>query len=360
MVSPADMLVLQRLMGNKAVAGLVVQRQPDVIGAMRDLSSRGIQQDQSAPWNSARAQMIGAGLKEVPVAAENFPLETGRSLIAEYVELKGESGERLVDPGEFEIILGQARAAVRDVVEAVAGVNLPSTITFYLCPRRSGVPQQQAFSAAGTYRVVLLVKPAKDVFARGIEEAMQGESGASVAGQIAGEASKRERQDVFAKGTVIHEIGHLAHAVGDQSVFMWATAPRGLPADLGTDDPEEKARIEAEFNLVKDENSAVMAALARVIGADVSSAKMWSYALNRQNPAEVVAEAFAAMAQGRPIPKPIAAVYVAYRGPRGGRIDQALADAFGGAIPEISRPRDAIPYFSFSRLPLGAPPAAAS
>jgi ketosteroid isomerase-like protein len=74
-----------------------------------------------------------------------------------------------------------------------------------------------------------------------------------------------------------------------------------------------------------------------------SAAHEWSYAL--QNPAEIVAEGYLAMANGRDVRQGIAAVYVAYGGIRSNAINARLVAAFGGAaVPVMSQPEDALPH----------------
>ena len=66
----------------------------------------------------------------------------------------------------------------------------------------------------------------------------------------------------------------------------------------------------------------------------------WNYALT--NPGEVVAEVFTAAMRKQNVPRGLAAVYVAYGGIRSPDINATLQESFGGRIPNIAEPEDAV------------------
>ncbi len=162
-----------------------------------------------------------------------------------------------------------------------------------------------------------------------------GEWGAHATTSMSGRESKRGWSDArkkarFIKGAVTHEIGHMLHSFADNTKFVTATMmPTEIPL-MNAADPLYPEKVH-----VATINGQVIQAL------NAKNYKLkWTYA--RDNPGEVVAEVFTAIMHTRKIPKGLAAVYVAYGGRRSADIDAALRKAFGGPIPAINQPEDAI------------------
>ena len=247
-----------------------------------------------------------------------------------------------IEPGELSTLFSQAKAAADTILTEALGPGghaPPSAIAFYFFPESAGAVRQQSyFTTTGgpAYRILLKGKQAGSLPTAGQSGALAGNLKTSIAGKVAGRwrpaASRLQR---FCKATAIHEAGHMLHALSSPDVFLQSTlSPTSNPI-LPTD------ALYPEAVHVAQVNKNVMDALKTALGNKAE----WTYA--QGNPAEVVAEGFTAMMAGKSVPRAIAAVYVAYGGPRSTAIDQKLAKAFPkNAIPTIAQPEGAIAHMT--------------
>jgi hypothetical protein len=129
-------------------------------------------------------------------------------------------------------------------------------------------------------------------------------------------------------------MGHLLHAHTSLNTYLMSTMmPAAIPL-IPALDP-----LRAEKIHIAKVNGAVVQALNAK-----GYKQKWTYAIG--NPGEVVPEVFTAIRAGRNVPKGLAAVYVAYGGPRSASINAALQTSFGGPIPPIIEPEDCIPIIN--------------
>jgi len=169
-----------------------------------------------------------------------------------------------------------------------------------------------------------------------------GQWGGYVDTSMAGRESKRGwtdqgKKERFSKAVATHEIGHMLHAASSPEKFLTSTM---MPANI------DAIRNAVPADPLAEEKIHICQVNGRIIQALVGKnyKDKWGYACN--NPGEVVPEVFTAIQHGRTIPLGLAAVYVAYGGMRCGNVDVALARVFGGAIPNLVEPEEALPYIA--------------
>jgi hypothetical protein len=252
-------------------------------------------------------------------------------------EQEGPAEAYILPPASRNTLVASARGAVDAIIQkALRGPTPPTRFIISMVTMAGAGVQQQAFwtnEMGGTYRVILRADKIMDInqhLKNSIPE-RESKRGWSKEGKI----------DRYAKAVVTHELGHMLHAFSDPNKFLTAVdtiATLPLPPEPPTTDPlrpqkEKIARI----------NTNVILALNMQPYKD-----KWGYARNgmKGNPSEVVAEVFTALMHGRNVPKGLAAVYVAYGGIRSATIDAALKKSFGGEIPTINQPEDAIPIIN--------------
>jgi len=310
---------------------------------------------QDSDWDRDSAKLSGAGLRLNTLENSRVTVgATGQVIDLWYREfqaggavdpsLKGPGGGPFIPPGsvspsELKVLWKQARAAVDTIVTKALGPGghaPPPKIEFYFYPEGAGGVRQQSYyttAGGGSYKVLLKGKDAANPFGPGQSGALAGNLKTSMPGDIASggwtAAGKLER---FCKATAIHELAHMLHALNDPEVFLQSTIMPGPGNPIQPDNP-----LHPESVHVAGVNETVLEALNANLGGD----SKWGYA--KANPAEVVAEGFTAMMAGKSVPRPIAAVYIAYGGPRSATIDAMLAKAFpNGVIPGISQPEGAV------------------
>jgi hypothetical protein len=310
--------------------------------AMHDLGQTMV--DQTEGWQAARTQLTNMGL------AFDYPFDHDQLLIGgtpvtiAYNNTFPQNNPATQNPDDYTLpdalrdtILVGARAAVRAIVQnALSGLNaFPPTqfvVSLVTLPGTPGTPQvhQQSFwttvNGVRKYRVILRTdKILNERDSMAGRESRRGLTG----------TGKEER---YAKATVTHEVGHMIHAFSDSDKFLTALYTIAQPPPAN-----QHAHLQSQKDQITRVNTDVMLAL----NAKGYKAK-WGYATDamRKNPAEAVAEVFTALIHGQNVPKGLAAVYVAYGGIRSNTIDEALRKSFGGAIPTISQPQDAIPIIN--------------
>jgi hypothetical protein len=310
------------------------------------LAVGGARGDQTADWNATRNRLLNAdvaagkpALNVNPIAtvARNSPQGIAVTIDYEYTGLAAPghpfAAAYTIPPAWRNTIYQKARQAARGIIDHVLTGPAPPTqfiITIFRC---AGV-QQQALKTnenGGTFRVLLRADKLMDM----------GQWGQDVDTSMAGRETKRahfnkSKRQRFAKAVVTHEMGHMLHAHAALDTFLIATMmPAQIPT-IGALDP-----LRAEKLHLCTVNGAVIQALN-----NKGYKQKWGYALG--NPGEVVPEVFTAIQHGRAVPKGLAAVYVAYGGIRGGNVDVALQQSFGGPIPVIGEPEDCIPIIAAS------------
>jgi hypothetical protein len=228
-----------------------------------------------------------------------------------------------------------------------AGNPIPNRIQILLSGL--GNPRQQAWYVEPTpmERVfIILFKKTK---------MMQHEGPRSRAGAEAAKGwFKKGKRKRWQKATAIHEMGHLMHALTTPAKFMNATESiegvagryqrRAAQEEPSRNLDQNEALAEAdpkEVHVARINDRIKRAVLLKYIRAqDVT----WMYAAD--NPAEIVAEVFSALAHGRTVPKGLAAVYIAYGGVRSGTIERRLRSIFDGNIPDLTQPEQALPFIA--------------
>ncbi|MHB8753166.1 MAG: hypothetical protein ACYDBJ_28765 [Aggregatilineales bacterium] len=237
-----------------------------------------------------------------------------------------------IPQAEYTPVFANAESAINKVVQQYMRhmTAAPSRIDIILTKLGGNVRQQGIYTAAGggVFRIVLrydkftTISPAdKDTTMAGTES----KKGWSKAG-------KRER---WQKATITHEMGHLLHAFGgNNDKFQSATIDMMTANALAPHNPA----IEAQLYHIAGINDQIMNALRAK-----NYAQKWTYA--KDNPAEVVAEVWTALINGRTVPRGLAAVYLAYGGMRNATIDNTLRRRFPhNQIPAMNQPEDAIPH----------------
>lgn len=300
--------------------------------------------DQTADWNATRTQLLNANpgankpaLVVNAIATDVRNTGAGVPVTVDYEYTSPAVGGHpfaamyTIPPEWRTTIYKKAREAVRGIIANVLTGPAPPAqfiITIFRC---AGV-QQQALKTnenGGTFRILL----------RSDKLMEMNQWGGDVNTSMAGRESKRAHFDKskrrrFAKAVTTHEMGHMLHAHSAPNTFAMATMmPANIPL-IPALDPLRGEKIH-----ICNVNGAVIQALNAK-----GYKQKWSYAIG--NPGEVVPEVFAAIQAGRNVPKGLAAVYVAYGGPRGGNIDAALRKSFGGPIPTINEPEDCIPIIN--------------
>jgi hypothetical protein len=300
--------------------------------------------DQTADWNAARNQLLNANpagnkpaLQTNAIATDVRNNANGVPVTVDYEYTSPAVGGHpfaasyTIPQAWRNTIYQQARSAVRGIIDNVlTGAAPPNQfiITIFRC---AGV-QQQALKTnenGGTFRILLRADKLMDM----------GQWGGDVNTSMAGRESQRGftdqgKKERFTKSVTTHEMGHMLHAHSDLNMFLMATMmPAGIPL-IPALDPLRDEKIH-----ICNVNGAVIQALNAK-----NYKQKWTYAMG--NPGEVVPEVFTAIQRGRNVPKGLAAVYVAYRGMRGGNIDAALQQSFGGPIPVINEPEDCIPIIN--------------
>jgi hypothetical protein len=300
--------------------------------------------DQTADWNATRNQLLNANVPmnkpalnvnaiatDVRNNAQGAPVTVDYEYTSPTVAGHPFAASYTIPVAWRNAIYQKAREAARGIVSnALTGLAPPTQfiITIFRC---AGV-QQQALKTnenGGTFRILLRADKLMDM----------GQWGQDVTTSMAGRESQRTHFDKykrkrFTKAVTTHEIGHMLHAHSALNSFLMSTMmPANIPL-IGALDP-----LRAEKIHICNVNGDVVQALN-----NKGYKQKWTYAIG--NPGEVVPEVFTAIQHGRNVPKGLAAVYVAYGGIRGGNIDVALQQSFGGPIPPIPEPEDCIPIIN--------------
>lgn len=300
--------------------------------------------DQTADWNATRNQLLNANVgankpalninaiaTDVRNNPQGHPVTVDYEYTSPAVPGHAFAASYIIPPAWRTTIYQKAREAIRGIIDnALTGAAPPTQfiITIFRC---AGV-QQQALKTSengGTFRILLRADKLIDM----------GQWGQDVTTSMAGRESQRaffdkNKRRRFAKAVTTHEMGHMLHAHSALNTFLMSTMmPANIPL-IAALDP-----LRAEKIHICNVNGDVVNAL------NLKGYKQkWTYAIG--NPGEVVPEVFTAIQHGRNVPKGLAAVYVAYGGIRGGNIDTALQQSFGGPIPAIPEPEDCIPIIN--------------
>lgn len=260
--------------------------------------------------------------------------------------LRGPGGGQFVPPGAIEPseltrLFDQSKQAIETIVAKALGAGghaPPATIEFYFYPEGAGAVRQQSYftsAGGGSYKVLLKGKDASQPGSTGQKGALAGNATTSIAGKVgSGAWTKAGKLERFCKATAVHEMGHMLHALNAPEIFLQSTIMPGPGNPIQPNNP-----LYPESVHVAQTNASVLAAFNTAIGTKAE----WGYA--KANPAEMVCEGFTAIMSGKSVPKPVAAVYVAYGGPRSTIIDNALRKAFPGkTIPGMNQPEDCIAH----------------
>ncbi len=300
--------------------------------------------DQTADWIATRNQLLNANpgankpaliVNAIAQEVRNNPQGAAVTVDYQYTSpaVAGHpfAASYTIPPAWRTTIYHKAREAIRGIItNALSGGAPPNQfiITIFRC---AGV-QQQALKTnenGGTFRIILRADKLMDM----------GQWGQDVTTSMAGRESQRayfdkRKRKRFAKAVTTHEMGHMLHAHSDLNSFLMSTM---MPAAIPLIPALDPLRLEKIH--ICNVNGDVVQALN-----NKGYKQKWTYAIG--NPGEVVPEVFTAIQHGRKVPKGLAAVYVAYGGLRGGNIDLALGQSFGGPIPPINEPEDCIPIIN--------------
>ncbi|MEX2565437.1 MAG: hypothetical protein WD431_05810 [Cyclobacteriaceae bacterium] len=305
----------------------------------------GARVDQTGEWNAAQATLIATNANKpalnfnaIATDVRNNALGVPFTTDYEYTSCANAAHPFAaaydIPQAWRDTIYQKARTVARGIVENVlTGANPPTQfiITIFRC---AGVQQQALWTNenGGTYRVLLRADKLMDM----------GQWGGDVDTSLSGRESKRGwtdqgKKERFTKGAATHELGHMLHAIAAPNKFLTSTL---MPANI------VQIQNAVPADPLADEKIHICRVNGRIIQALNAKGykQKWGYAMN--NPGEVVPEVFTAIQHDRTVPKGLAAVYVAYGGHRGGNIDAALQTSFGGAIPAIPEPEDAIPIIN--------------
>jgi hypothetical protein len=185
--------------------------------------------------------------------------------------------------------------AVRSALTSLepAGVPIRNGLKLVISSSKNQNIKQEAFHF-GAGAIVLTPKMFHDPAVQHTEEAIGVKGGGAgaeclgVAHQLARGLPKASREGVIGAGVVVHEIGHVMHKIMNPDEFLDATQSVG---DEGTT-TESKAKSQA-------------------------ASKVSYYAwMNGAPPAEIVAEVFTGLTQGKKYPRDVIAVYKKYGGPK--------------------------------------------
>jgi hypothetical protein len=287
--------------------------------------------DQTALWDVARNQITSLCDHNIQTLSTDLRAVGDQNISIRY-EYTVPNRSRQADFIPFETLSEQERGTIisigREAIDKVIAKAIdPGVIPprFIITVTKLNQVQQQAIVTnenGATYRIILrygaIWNPEKHPTSMAGREAQRGWI----------DSTKRKN---WIEASVIHEMGHMMHAVQDRNKFLVSTITEDSVLLIANNDP-----LKAEKMHIAGVNQHIKTAMAR------KYKDKWTYA--KSSPGEVVPEVFTALLKDQNVPKGLAAVYIAYGGKRSSAIDEKLQKIFKGVIPALNNPEDAIPY----------------
>lgn len=316
--------------------------------AMGDIAQS--RQDQTAEWQAELGTITGLGLGMKTLKTETLKLPKAAKTRASVryettvpVAAPAANQPQFYQPSEADLqrVLKEARTGMALVKTVMDGPNPPTRIVFTLAFNTGNVRQQAWWTNenGGTYRVLLRADKILSLRDHILGSVPGQAADAAKAGKKKDKDKTREAVRCYARGSAVHEMGHMLHAKASPDKFLSSNLLAPLaPPQGGVVDP-----IRTQKEQMATINSQIMAKLGQQ-----NYPGRWAYAITNGNPSEVVAEVFTALLQDplrqvdQTIPAGLAAVYLVYGGHRSAEIDKKLARIFPGGIPAITRPQDAL------------------